>query len=581
MQFPLPTLGTTCPQDLRLIFAAAFRMSSSVYSLMSFNHLIKDCDFHDKKMVEKPVLNNKGRVTGQREMRPIWNNAQRGNSTIYFIRGFKRIFDSGCSRHMTRNKSFLIDYQEIDGGFVAFGGSLKGGKITGKGGLTCLFAKATIDESNLWYRRLGHINFKTMNKLVRGNLVRGLPSKLFENDHTCVACQKGKAITKPFGIKLIRNAHGYNNQAKISKYDSTTLYFMSVQRAQSDVVGDDALQPKKVTQALTDSSWIEAMQDELLQFSLQKFPVDSMGRSPFFLGFAGSCPETMMELSAAQDMPDIMFTVCACARFQVTPKFLDLHAVKRDHLFFFPDLTSMDFFILKMCLARLMINIDLEMYMAIECYSSEVFQLRGRNIYDHVAVKNGWKDMLVMRLSIRSWVIEWKGLQLLPPYSLRSSDRKVATSWNPIHGQHLNRDLSLRDYSASALWATCYISVVLRVHTLRSGQDSMKLIELMEHCTDKLKNHKKAIKNKQARTREPEEYKAEARKAKPQSKSAKKNQSHVINGESTRDVGFCAKSLTKEAQCLPKENDMLAIFRCPQINPTATIEAQMIKEMIG
>ncbi|GJX56277.1 putative ribonuclease H-like domain-containing protein [Tanacetum coccineum] len=39
-------------------------------------------------------------------------------------------------------------------------------------GLTCLFAKTTIDESNLWHRRLGHINFKNMNKLVKGNLVR-------------------------------------------------------------------------------------------------------------------------------------------------------------------------------------------------------------------------------------------------------------------------------------------------------------------------------------------------------------------------------------------------------------------------
>ncbi|GJY55661.1 putative ribonuclease H-like domain-containing protein [Tanacetum coccineum] len=61
-----------------------------------------------------------------------------------------------------------------------------------KRGLTCLFAKATSNESKLWHRRLGHINFKTMNKLVKGNLVRGLPSKLFENDQTCVACQKGK-----------------------------------------------------------------------------------------------------------------------------------------------------------------------------------------------------------------------------------------------------------------------------------------------------------------------------------------------------------------------------------------------------
>ncbi|GJW27153.1 putative ribonuclease H-like domain-containing protein [Tanacetum coccineum] len=66
-------------------------------------------------------------------------------------------------------------------------------------GLTCLFAKAIIDESDLWHMRLGHINFKTINKLVRGNLVRGLPSKLFENDHTCVACQK-ESNTKPLGV---------------------------------------------------------------------------------------------------------------------------------------------------------------------------------------------------------------------------------------------------------------------------------------------------------------------------------------------------------------------------------------------
>ncbi|GKD69989.1 putative ribonuclease H-like domain-containing protein [Tanacetum coccineum] len=124
---------------------------------------------------------------------------------------------------MIGNRSYLTDYKEIDAGFVVFGGNSKGGKSTEKdfkltdeshvllkvprkdnmysvdlknvvpqGGLTCLFAKATPDESNLWHRRLGHVNFKTMNKLVRGNLVRGLPSKLFEINQTCVACQKGK-----------------------------------------------------------------------------------------------------------------------------------------------------------------------------------------------------------------------------------------------------------------------------------------------------------------------------------------------------------------------------------------------------
>ncbi|GJZ44677.1 hypothetical protein Tco_0591932 [Tanacetum coccineum] len=45
----------------------------------------------------------------------------------------KGVIDSGCSRYMTGNRSYLTDYKEIDGGFVAFGGNSKGGKITGKG----------------------------------------------------------------------------------------------------------------------------------------------------------------------------------------------------------------------------------------------------------------------------------------------------------------------------------------------------------------------------------------------------------------------------------------------------------------
>nr|GFA56182.1 putative ribonuclease H-like domain-containing protein [Tanacetum cinerariifolium] len=60
------------------------------------------------------------------------------------------------------------------------------------GDLTCLFAKVTLDESNLWHRRLGHVNFKTINKLVKDNLVRGLPIKVFTYENSCVACKKGK-----------------------------------------------------------------------------------------------------------------------------------------------------------------------------------------------------------------------------------------------------------------------------------------------------------------------------------------------------------------------------------------------------
>ncbi|GJX57167.1 putative ribonuclease H-like domain-containing protein [Tanacetum coccineum] len=70
-------------------------------------------------------------------------------------------------------------------------------------GLACLIAKATTDESNKWHRRLGHVNFKTLNKLVKGNLVRGLPSKIFQNDHTCVACQKGKQRKASYKAKSV------------------------------------------------------------------------------------------------------------------------------------------------------------------------------------------------------------------------------------------------------------------------------------------------------------------------------------------------------------------------------------------
>nr|GEU76686.1 hypothetical protein [Tanacetum cinerariifolium] len=167
----------------------------------SVNHLIKDYTFYENKMVEESVVNNKGKCAGQKEVRPVWNNARRVNHQNFskmtrrhpkrnfvptvvatksgqvLVNAAKQnsaaststarpkghpqytlqdygIFNSGCSRHMTGNKSFLTEYQENDGGVVAFEGSPK---------------EATIDESNLWHRRLGHINFNTLNKLVRGN----------------------------------------------------------------------------------------------------------------------------------------------------------------------------------------------------------------------------------------------------------------------------------------------------------------------------------------------------------------------------------------------------------------------------
>nr|GFA61630.1 ribonuclease H-like domain-containing protein [Tanacetum cinerariifolium] len=44
----------------------------------------------------------------------------------------KGVIDSGCSRHMIGNMSYLFNFEELNEGYVAFGGNPKGGKITGK-----------------------------------------------------------------------------------------------------------------------------------------------------------------------------------------------------------------------------------------------------------------------------------------------------------------------------------------------------------------------------------------------------------------------------------------------------------------
>nr|GFC39212.1 putative ribonuclease H-like domain-containing protein [Tanacetum cinerariifolium] len=71
--------------------------------------------------------------------------------------------------------------------------------------LTCLVAKASANECILWHRRLGHLNVKTINKLVRHNPVRGLPTKSFDNDHTCTACLKGKQHKASCKSKLVNS----------------------------------------------------------------------------------------------------------------------------------------------------------------------------------------------------------------------------------------------------------------------------------------------------------------------------------------------------------------------------------------
>ncbi|GJZ19945.1 putative ribonuclease H-like domain-containing protein, partial [Tanacetum coccineum] len=216
----------------------------------------------------------------------------------------KGVIDSGCSRYMTGNMSYLSDYKEINGGYVAFGGDPKRGKITGKGkirtgkldikdvhfvkelkfnlfsvlqmcdkknsvlftdtecvvlspdfklideshvllkvprkdnmysidlknvvpqgGLTCLIAKATLDEYNLWHKWLGHINFKTMNIL---SIMKKMYYLVVTDDYSrfswvffLATKDKTSGIFKAF-IRGIENQ--INHRVKIIRCDNGTEF---------------------------------------------------------------------------------------------------------------------------------------------------------------------------------------------------------------------------------------------------------------------------------------------------------------------------------------------------------------------
>ncbi|GJV23433.1 retrovirus-related pol polyprotein from transposon TNT 1-94 [Tanacetum coccineum] len=165
----------------------------------------------------------------------------------------KGFVDSGCSRHMTGNIAHLSDFKDFDGGYVTLvEGSIRS-RITGKlpdenqillkipkqdnmysfdmknivhkGSLTCLVAKATSDESMLWHRRLGHINFKNINKLVKENLGKGIKREYSiarTPQQNGIAERKNKTLIEAARIML---ADSKNRVLIVKPHNKTTYEF--------------------------------------------------------------------------------------------------------------------------------------------------------------------------------------------------------------------------------------------------------------------------------------------------------------------------------------------------------------------
>ncbi|GJY10619.1 uncharacterized mitochondrial protein-like protein, partial [Tanacetum coccineum] len=230
------------------------------------------------------------------------------------------VVDSGCSSHMTGNKAYLSDYEDFNGGFVAFGSDPKGGKITDSEDVIDkegdhqmpedeqvlhdelekmvtqeLAAKAMDDVSRQDFEKKGelHLKRRQLKLQVLTNLV--LIGNLSNTPYVSAAstptgANAGDSSFVYLGGKIPIDASTLPNtdlpidpnMPDLEDASDTLLNDGIFNGAYDDkdvgVVADfnnmdntiAVKEPKTISQALQDKSWVEAMQEELLQFKLQK-----------------------------------------------------------------------------------------------------------------------------------------------------------------------------------------------------------------------------------------------------------------------------------------------------------------------
>ncbi|GJZ11411.1 hypothetical protein Tco_0546170 [Tanacetum coccineum] len=349
-----------------------------ITQILSYSHLIKYYDFHEKRMAKKSVLKNMGKNTGQREIRPVWNSAQRINHQNKFVpsavlRRFGRVPISAVKQsslrataststfrlvntathtnrvnvsklktnafhksHSLITRSFyksttpntrisnekvnivrvngvnsagqiascllmklghysvrpqekqrlLLISRTNDGGFCAFGGSARGGKITGKGKIRT--DKLDFEDVFFFVKELKFNLFSVSQICDKKNSV------LFTETECLVLCPDFKLLDESqVLLRVPRQSNMYSFDLKnvVPFGDLTSIRTAST--------------PMETNKALTKDEDGEDVDVHLYR---------SMIRSLMYL---------------TSSRPDIMFSVCACSRFQVQPKVSHLNAVKR------------------------------------------------------------------------------------------------------------------------------------------------------------------------------------------------------------------------------------------------------------
>ncbi|GJU63544.1 putative ribonuclease H-like domain-containing protein [Tanacetum coccineum] len=191
----------------------------------------------------------------------------------------KGFVDSGCSRHMTGNIAHLSDFKEFDGGYVAFGGGAYGGRITSKG---------TLKTDNLDFKDVYFVNELKFNLFSVSQMCDKKNYVLFTDTECLVLSPNFKLLDEnQILLKIPRKDNMYNVIGEVQSTVQTRRMTKptSKQGFLSDVYEQKThdtlntclyacflsqIEPTSIAKALSDSSWVEAMQEELLQFKLQQ-----------------------------------------------------------------------------------------------------------------------------------------------------------------------------------------------------------------------------------------------------------------------------------------------------------------------
>ncbi|GJW16192.1 putative ribonuclease H-like domain-containing protein [Tanacetum coccineum] len=470
----------------------------------------------------------------------------------------KGVIDSGCSRHMTGNKSYLSDYEEINGGFVAFRGDPKGGRITGKD-TECVVLSPDfklLDENHVLLRvprkdNMYSVDLKNIvpsggqdgKKIVPDQEYILLPLLTYDPSFSKSSKDSPNAGFKPSGEEeKMDYEHPENKDSEVEKalyglhqalrawYETVSTYLLEngFRRGTIDKTlfikkdKDDILLVQVYVDDIIFGSTKKSLCTEFEQMMHNRFQINSLRELTFFLGlqvkqkddgifinqdkyvadilkkfdFATvktantpiktnkallkdeeaadvdahlykSMIGSLMYLTASR--PNIMFAVYACVRFQVTPKTSHLHVVKRIFRY------SKGYPKLGLWYPRDS-PFDLETFSNSD-YTVASLDMKSITRAEYVAAANscGQSSRPIPPVTYETIIKKWE--DRMERAAITASSLEAEQDIDTILGlQKLKFDLRLHLNKS-------YDPPLSRVNTLRSGEDNMKLKELMEFCT--------------------------------------------------------------------------------------------------